>query len=101
MYTGTLKVDDADGEYFYWFFYSPNEVGNELPLALWMNGGPGSSSLIGLFTENGPLRVSKTLEEFKVEYLDSSWVKIAHMVFVDQPIDVGFSFGSTEIRTEK
>lgn len=58
--------------------------------------------MTGLFLENGPLRVTKTKEgEFIVDYLDNSWVEVSHMVFVDQPIDAGFSFGSTNITTEE
>ena len=79
MYTGTLKVDETDGELFYWYFHSPNDKQNDFPVTMWLNGGPGSSSMIGLFTENGPLRV---LED-EVAYIDNSWVKISHMIFLD------------------
>ena len=101
MYTGLLKVDETDGELFYWYFHSPNDKDKDFPLTMWLNGGPGSSSMIGLFTENGPLRVLEEGEELKVDYIDNSWVKNSHMLFLDQPIEVGFSKGSTIIETEE
>lgn len=75
MYTGTLKVDDSDGHLFYWYFHSPNDKNNDFPVTMWLNGGPGSSSMIGLFTENGPLRVFEEGEEdWRVDYIDNSWL---------------------------
>lgn len=39
---------------FYWFFPAQNGDKNA-PIILWLQGGPGASSLFGLFVEVGPL----------------------------------------------
>ena len=58
MYSGFIEVNStANGSLFYWFIESQNENTTEnTPLLIWINGGPGASSLIGLFIENGPFR---------------------------------------------
>ena len=61
MYAGTFNVSldntTDDHNLFYWFFKNTS-LTTPQPLVIWINGGPGSSSMFGLFLENGPLRVS-------------------------------------------
>lgn len=57
-FSGFLDVGSArDRHIHYMFVYSEGET-PAAPVVLWMNGGPGASSLIGYFTENGPFSVS-------------------------------------------
>lgn len=51
-YSGYLSVGTNMSMWF-WFFEARSDAATA-PLALWLNGGPGCSSMIGLFQENGP-----------------------------------------------
>ena len=91
MYSGFIEVNaTANGSLFYWFIESEDPNANEsTPVLIWINGGPGASSLLGLFIENGPFRLvdSKTLT-----YHNATWSKYYHMLYIDNPIGTGFSF---------
>ncbi|RCN28433.1 serine carboxypeptidase [Ancylostoma caninum] len=54
QYTGYLSVSDTK-KLFYWYIESESDPDND-PVVLWLNGGPGCSSLEGLFMEMGPFR---------------------------------------------
>jgi carboxypeptidase C (cathepsin A) len=59
----------------------------------WTNGGPGCSGLIGFLTEQGPFRPTVDGE---IQMNPYAWNKIANMVFLEQPIGVGFSYSDIE-----
>ena len=74
---------EHDHNLFYWFFKHSDP---EVPLLLWLNGGPGASSMFGLFGENGPLRVSRTgsgPDDLSLHAADGSWADSYSIVFVD------------------
>merc|ERR1712166_566724 len=53
---GYFKIEGTkNANYFYWQFYSRNDATTD-PVILWMTGGPGCSSGVALFHENGPSR---------------------------------------------
>eukprot|EP00742_Colponemidia_sp_Colp-10_P000888 GILJ01000964.1.p1 GENE.GILJ01000964.1~~GILJ01000964.1.p1 ORF type:complete len:556 (-),score=84.06 GILJ01000964.1:375-2042(-) len=72
---------------FYWFFESQGSPTD--PLLIWLNGGPGCSSMEGLFEELGPLKVDANLQVSMNPY---TWNKHANMLFVDQPAGTGLSY---------
>ncbi|KAI9244035.1 Alpha/Beta hydrolase protein [Phascolomyces articulosus] len=69
------------------------------PLVLWLNGGPGCSSLTSAMTELGPCVVSSVHNE--VETNPYSWNTKSNIVFVDQPANTGFSYGSYHVKNSK
>ncbi|WEW56556.1 serine-type carboxypeptidase [Emydomyces testavorans] len=85
-----VQVDQPyDINTFFWFFESRKDPANA-PLSIWMNGGPGSSSMIGLFQENGPCFIN---DDSNSTYLNPwSWNNEVNMLYIDQPNQVGFSY---------
>jgi cathepsin A (carboxypeptidase C) len=84
--------------YFYWFFES-RKAPKTAPLVLWLTGGPGCSSEIALFTENGPCQVDR-MNPKRTKTNKYSWNNNAHILFVDQPAGAGFSYGDESDNSE-
>lgn len=93
----------SHNHFFYWLFvntdFTPVVSGAEKPLIIYMNGGPGSTSMNALFMENGPLRVSQRdpedLDSFKIVWREAdSWLSLGDLLFIDQPVGTGWSYGS-------
>ncbi|KAJ7779424.1 serine carboxypeptidase [Mycena maculata] len=81
---------------FFWYFAARNGPATA-PLSLWFNGGPGSSSMIGLLQENGPCRITNNSESVTLNPF--SWNNNANVLYIDQPVGVGFSHGTETVGT--
>ncbi|GAB9466229.1 Serine protease family s10 [Globisporangium polare] len=81
-----------DDQYFYWFFESRSRPESD-PLVLYLQGGPGCSGLTSLLWDNGPCFVLPNLTTIRNPH---SWTNEANVIWLDQPTNVGFSFGSEE-----
>ncbi|TDL15662.1 alpha/beta-hydrolase [Rickenella mellea] len=84
---------------FFWAFEKENgsltAAANERagqPWGIWLNGGPGASSLIGLMSENGPLHVTNT---YSIVQNNFSWSNLADYIWIDQPVGTGFATADT------
>lgn len=73
---------------FYWFFPNPGK-----PLLIWLQGGPGGSSMFGLFAEMGPFNSNA---ELKLVKRNASWTSRYAMLFIDNPVGAGFSYTTSD-----
>lgn len=78
----------------FWFFEARNSA-STAPIAIWLNGGPGCSSMIGLFQEHGPCHFVGGSS--KPTLNPNSWNTYANMLYIDQPIGTGFSYGTNDV----
>eukprot|EP00405_Crypthecodinium_cohnii_P020064 CAMPEP_0206481266 /NCGR_PEP_ID=MMETSP0324_2-20121206/38034_1 /ASSEMBLY_ACC=CAM_ASM_000836 /TAXON_ID=2866 /ORGANISM="Crypthecodinium cohnii, Strain Seligo" /LENGTH=481 /DNA_ID=CAMNT_0053958705 /DNA_START=58 /DNA_END=1503 /DNA_ORIENTATION=+ len=86
---GYLPAAD-NTKYFFWLFESKSNPSKD-PLIMWLSGGPGCSSQLALFAENGPCTVNKDGKGTTLN--KNSWHMNANVMWVDQPAGVGFSTG--------
>nr|XP_006971037.2 lysosomal protective protein [Peromyscus maniculatus bairdii] len=88
QYSGYLRASDSK-HFHYWFVESQKDPKNS-PVVLWLNGGPGCSSLDGFLTEHGPFLIQP--DGITLEYNPYSWNLIANMLYIESPAGVGFSY---------
>ena len=89
QFAGFITIDKKNkGDIFYWLFEA-SESPDTAPLLIWLNGGPGCSSMDGLFLEIGPFKVA---QDGKTLILNQqSWHHAANVLFIDQPLGTGLS----------
>ncbi|PSR86559.1 Serine carboxypeptidase-like [Actinidia chinensis var. chinensis] len=80
-----------DARMFYFFFES--RVRKSDPVVIWLTGGPGCSSELALFYENGPFQIANNLS---LIWNDFGWDQASNLVYVDQPTGTGFSYSSDD-----
>lgn len=88
-YSGYLEADTEKNRFWHYWFVESQSNPSEDPLVLWLNGGPGCSSLLGLLTELGPYQIT---EDNQVVENKFSWNKKANIIFLESPAGVGFSY---------
>ncbi|XP_070566822.1 probable serine carboxypeptidase CPVL isoform X2 [Ptychodera flava] len=92
-YAGFFTVNKQyDSNMFFWFIPA-KENPVDAPVVLWLQGGPGGSSLFGLFVENGPFVISK---DQKLSNRKITWQNKYSMLYIDNPVGTGFSFTKDE-----
>jgi carboxypeptidase D len=92
MWAGHLEITpEHHGNLFFWLVKN-RHIANKQRTVIWLNGGPGCSSMDGALMEIGPYRVNK---DGTLRLQDGSWDEFANVLFVDQPVGTGFSYVDT------
>ncbi|KAI6279320.1 hypothetical protein MCOR34_011231 [Pyricularia oryzae] len=100
-YAGQLPISNNstdENKMFFWFFPSQNPLAKK-EIMIWLNGGPGCSSMAGLMQENGPfLWQSGTFRPVKNPF---SWTELTNVVWIEQPVGTGFATGKPNATNEE
>jgi hypothetical protein len=72
---------------------SSDDVANK-PVVLWLNGGPGSSSILGYLQEVGPLLMNATGGLMDNPW---AWTRLVNLLILEAPMGVGFSYCSKQL----
>ncbi|KAK2071509.1 hypothetical protein P8C59_005928 [Phyllachora maydis] len=78
-----------DQHIFFWMFEARNQDATQAPLTVWLNGGPGASSMLGLFQEMGPCGIDPNGNPYNNPY---SFTNLSNVLFIDQPVGTGLSY---------
>ncbi|RXH92268.1 hypothetical protein DVH24_033164 [Malus domestica] len=92
QYAGYVTVDEKQGRSLFYYFVEAQTDPASKPLVLWLNGGPGCSSVGGAFIAHGPFQPSRDI----LLKNDFSWNTEANMLYLESPAGVGFSYSANK-----
>ncbi|KAK7256191.1 hypothetical protein RIF29_29629 [Crotalaria pallida] len=98
-YAGYVTVDKGHGRNLYYYFVESEGTPSKDPVVLWLNGGPGCSSLDGFVYEHGPFNFEKPKKKGilpKLQLNPYSWSKVSNIIYLDSPSGVGFSYSKNQ-----
>ena len=87
-------LDISATKHLWFIFFESRDKPKDDPVVLWLNGGPGCSSSTGLLFELGPCQVAD--EGRSTTHNPHSWNNHANLLFLDQPVDVGYSYSDND-----
>ncbi|KAJ6765499.1 SERINE CARBOXYPEPTIDASE-LIKE 48-RELATED [Salix purpurea] len=91
-YAGYYRLSHTKAARMFYYFFESRSNKND-PVVIWLTGGPGCSSELALFYENGPFNIANNLS---LSWNDYGWDKASNIIFVDQPTGTGFSYTTAE-----
>ncbi|XP_025884470.1 serine carboxypeptidase-like 2 [Solanum lycopersicum] len=98
LQTGYIGVGKSEEVQLFYYFVKSESDPKKDPILLWLTGGPGCSSFSGLAYEIGPLEFGQKAYNGSLPILVSSphsWTKFASILFLEQPVNTGFSHAIT------
>ncbi|OCT54619.1 hypothetical protein CLCR_03136 [Cladophialophora carrionii] len=99
LYSGVIPIDANNASRGLFFVFQPC-VGTPVDeITIWLNGGPGCSSLEGFLQENGKFQWA--WGQFTPTINHYSWVNLTNVLWVEYPVGIGFSTGESRATTEE
>ncbi|XP_057329621.1 venom serine carboxypeptidase-like [Microplitis mediator] len=92
-YAGYLTVNKKYNSNLFFWLFSAEINPRDAPTILWLQGGPGISSLAGAFFENGPFIFGKN-KTLKIN--PYRWSISHNVIYIDSPVGTGYSFTDNE-----
>ncbi|CAN8260697.1 unnamed protein product [Cochlearia groenlandica] len=108
QFSGYVTVNKLAGSALFYWLTESSHLPLSKPLVIWLNGGPGCSSVAyGASEEIGPFRISKGGSGLFVNRF--AWNSLSNLLFLEAPAGVGFSytnrssdlFDTGDVRTAK
>ncbi|CAL0328182.1 unnamed protein product [Lupinus luteus] len=98
-YAGYVTVNQSQDRNLYYYFVESEGQPSKDPVVLWLDDGPGCSSLDGFIYEHGPFKFEKPKTKGSLPTLQLnpySWSKVSNIIYLDSPAGVGFSYSKNK-----
>ena len=89
-YAGHLSSSPTNDSHklFFWLYPANEKAGEDAPLIVWLNGGPGASSFLANFLFSGPLRIARDSdkpvgEQYELYTVAENWTNVGSVVYLD------------------
>ena len=98
--SGYFALNSTDDAHLFYTFFErrrgarSKNVGDD-PIVVWLTGGPGCASELASFYENGPYALTRANGKLGLTTRASAWTDAGHVLYVDSPVNTGFSYSSS------